>query len=294
MRGHGYHVSMLFGIPNFYHRFGYATTLAEYFVSMDVAELPVRGTGKYTARAVKPGDIPALQRIHRENNAGVPCSLIRSAAHFTNKWRRIEHARVFTNEQGKVAGYIVAHTPDGMLDVTEAGLDSPEVAPDLLANCSAAAQEAHRPRVRFALPPEHPLAHVLARYESAHEMRLTRESGGMMTFVDVAEALENLVPEWEARATANGLSEHSAEATLVVDDRPFRVRSHRGAIDVAPGPGGNKFSLSGGELVRLVTGYAHLEDVYGAERRLITSDGRMLLAALFPKRNPYVHLFDRF
>lgn len=32
MREHGYHVSMLFGIPNFYHRFGDASALIDYTI----------------------------------------------------------------------------------------------------------------------------------------------------------------------------------------------------------------------------------------------------------------------
>ncbi len=294
MRAHGYHVSMLFGIPNFYHRFGYATTLAEYAVLVDVSELPADAPRAYRIRPIKPGDIPAVQRIHRDNNADVPCSLIRSGAHFTNKWNRIEHARVLTNDQGKVLGYVVAHRADAYYDVTEAGIESPEVARDLLANCARAAQESFCTRVRFDLPPEHPLAHVLAQYESVHETRLTRERGGMMTFVDVAESLENLVPEWEARIALGGMSEMNVETTLVVENAGYRVRSHRGAIDVTPAMGENKFSLSRVELMRLVAGYVYFEDVFHERRRLVPPEAYRLLAAIFPKRNPYVHLFDRF
>ena len=46
--------------------------------------------------------------------------------------------------------------------------------------------------------------------------------------------------------------------------------------------------------MRLLTGYSHFEDVFQQERRLIAADARAFLAAIFPKRNPYVHTFDRF
>ena len=294
MRQHGYHVSMLFGIPNFYHRFGYATTLADYSITLDVAELSHGAPGAYHPRQMKPGDIPAVQRIHRENNADVTCSLIRSAAHFTNKWSRIEHASVLTNEQGKVAGYIVAHAGDAYYHVTEAGIEHAGVAPDLMAHSARASQEAYRSRVRFDVPPEHPLAHVLAQFESVHETRISRERGGMMTFVDLEESLECLIPEWEARTAKTGLAEQHVHATIVVDGAPYLVRGHHGAIDVTPEMGENKFAVSRVELMRLVTGYAHFDDVYYAQRRLISAEARRFLSALFPKRNPYVLQFDRF
>jgi hypothetical protein len=58
--------------------------------------------------------------------------------------------------------------------------------------------------------------------------------------------------------------------------------------------GENKFSVSCVELMRLVAGYVYFDDVFDTRRRLVPPDARRFLAAIFPKRNPYVHLFDRF
>ncbi len=294
MREHGYHVSMLFGIPNFYHRFGYATALAEYSITLSAADLPAAGPGRFRVRAVKPGDIAAIQRIHRDSDADVACSLIRASAHYAAKWRRLESANVLVNGNGKVGAYIAAKIVDGTFEVTEAGFDSDFAAAELLSHCARTAADASCARVRFNVPPEHPLARSLAQYESIHEMRLSRERGGMMTFVDVPESLESLVPEWEAQLLQNGRQDIRAEVTLVVDGIAHRVQAHHGAVSVRPGAGPNKFSVSGVELIRLATGYVHLEDVLHARPRLLSPDARALLACLFPKRNPYVHLFDRF
>lgn len=294
MRGHGYHVSMLFGIPNFYHRFGYATTLADYFVTLDAVEAPTLLSGKYRTRPVKPGDIRAIQRMHAANDVGVACSLIRTAAHFTNKWHRFQHAHVFTDDQGKVVGYVLAAPEEDVFAVQEVGIGDPEVAIDILAFCAQRAQEAFKPRLRFAIPPEHLFAHVLRRYDSTHETRLCRQRGGMMTFVDLCETLENLIPEWEHLVAESAIAGERCEVTLLVDGKSFRLRSNRGAIDVSEGAGRNKFGVTPDELMHLVTGYTHLDDIFYARRRIVSADGQALLAALFPKRNPYVHLFDRF
>ena len=81
MREHGYHVSMLFGIPNFYHRFGYATTLAEYSITLNTADVPASGGVPYRARTMKPGDIHVIHRIHRDNDDAGACSLILRPLH---------------------------------------------------------------------------------------------------------------------------------------------------------------------------------------------------------------------
>lgn len=294
MRQHGYHVSMLFGIPNFYHRFGYATTLAEYFVTLDAVEAPTAMTGAYRVRPVKPGDIRAIQRIHAANDADVACSLIRTAAHVTNKWRRFQRAVVFTDTQGKVVGYVWAQAEQDFYAVHEVGVADFAIAAEVLAYCAQRAQEAFMPRIRFALPPEHPFAHFLRQYESNHETYLCRQRGGMMTFVDIGETLEMLIPEWESRVADSAVADDRCEATLVVDGKGFRLRSNRGAIDISDGTGRNKVGLTADQLMHLVTGYTHFEDIFLARRRIVAGDGQALLAALFPKRNPYVHLFDRF
>jgi predicted acetyltransferase len=294
MRSHGYHVSMLFGIPNFYHRFGYTTALAEYTVTLDVTEAACASTQYVLARPVKPGDLPALQRMHTANDADVACSLLRSNAHLTNRWQKIKDAEVLTNARGKMIAYAIARPENGAWLVSEAGIDSPVTGPALIAHCARRAQEALLGSLRFVVPPDHAVARVLRKYESTHEARLCRERGGMMAFVDLGETLESLLPEWEARLASSALSGTHTEVSLIVEDAAWRLRAHRGALDVTPGAGVNKFSVSVQELMHLVTGYAHLSDVYDARRRLITADGRALLATIFPKRDPYVHLLDRF
>jgi len=294
MLGHGYHVSMLFGIPNFYHRFGYATTLADYTISLDVTEVPSVLSGTYKVRAAKPGDIGAIQKIHASNDAEVSCSLLRSSAHLKFKWDRFSPAMVFTTQQGRVVAYVLMRQTEGGSTVEDVGVADLSVAPDVLAYCAGRAQDAFCPRIRFLLPPENPLAHYLARFQSVHEMRISRDRGGMMAFVDLGEALESMLPEWEARVVDTPAEHGRSEVTLLVDGRTYRVRSTHGSLDVAQAPGRHKFSVSRMDLMHLLTGYAHFEDIFCSERRMLPTGSRELLAALFPKRSPCVHPFDQF
>ena len=108
MKNHNYHVSMLFGIPNFYHQFGFSTTLADYAVVLDTLAVSLLFGAEFKVREAKPGDIAAVQRIHAANDTGVACSLLRSSAHMTNRWERCKGMRVLTTDQGKVVAYLVA------------------------------------------------------------------------------------------------------------------------------------------------------------------------------------------
>lgn len=296
LREHGYHVAMLFGIPDYYGRFGFATTLVEYAILLDTPEAGGPAPASCRLRDAKPGDIAALRKMHAANDAATACSLVRTAAHFTNKWERWKDLRVLTNRQGRLMGYYLVQEAEGCLDVIEAGVEEsePEACAALLHACAAAATAKYLPRIRFALPPAHPFAAYLLQFRSTHESKVQRDAGGMMAIVNLGETLESMIPEWEHCLRRSAFHDARAEITLVIDRAPWRVRARRGAIDVAPQSGANKLSLGQIEFLQLLTGYRYLDEVLARQRRILGAEARQFLAALFPKRSPYVWQMDRF
>ncbi len=289
-----YHVSMLFGIPNFYHRYGFATALAEYATSVPVLEATSLTHSGYRLRKGKPGDIRALQKIHGLNDAETSCSLIRTAAHMTSLWERWGDVHVLTNPSGKVFAYFLPRRTDEELCIDETGVANRAACAPLLHACAQYAAEEMQARMRFCGPPGHPLIQYLLQYRSTHEMRVTRDQGGMMALANTAEALESMLPEWESRLMRSAAREFRTEVTLLVDGKPFRVRANRGALDVTPGNGKNKVGLTAGELMHLLAGYRYLGEVLSLRRRILTAEAKALLTAMFPKRTPYVWPADRF
>lgn len=295
MRSNGYHVSLLFGIPNFYHRFGFATALAEYAITMELEETASVPAFTHRLRDAKPGDIPAIQRIHNANDTEVACSLIRTSAHLTNKWtHRAKTVRVLANGQGKVVAYFMARKEGAHLVVDDVGVGDKTLCDPVLAACARLAADETVGRIQFLVPPTHPFARFLLQYKSTHEMRVTHDEGGMLAFINLPETLESMTPEWERLIAASSLRDVRAELTLLVDGEEFRVRTNRGAVDVAATSGHNRVSFTAVELMYLVTGCRHVEDILAARRRILSEETRDFLAAIFPRRAPYVWAFDRF
>ena len=294
LHDHSYHVSMLFGIPNFYHRFGFCTTLAEYGVIVPVREAAAASHAPYRMRNGKPGDIPAIQRLHNLNDSAAACSIIRSAAHFSAHWKRWEALRVITDDKGKVTGYFLPGQEESEVLIEEAGVADHAACAALLHACSRIAAGRFAAQLRFLGPPMHPLMQFLLRHRSIHEMRITRDQDGMMAFVNLGESLESMIPEWESQLAQSAARTLRTECTLIVNRKPWRIRANRGAIDISPVTGANKVGLSEAELMQLTVGYRYLDEILAQHRRIITAEGRALLAALFPKRDPYVWRSDRF
>ena len=295
MREHGYHVSMLFGIPNFYHKFGYSTSLAEYATTVTVGELSDIKVPKYKLRKGKPGDISAISKIHNQHEDDVACSLIRGRAHISNQWRSWENVQVMTNEQGKVFGYFVPRLKEQELILDEAGVLKREECRYLLHACAKLAHESYRDRIRFRMPPEHIVSRHLMQYRSNHVTCLTREEGGMLAVINPLETLESMLPEWEMLLQTHQLAVSDLELSFYIHKRSYRLRFHRGALDITEGVvGKNRIGLQNSDLVHLLTGYIHLDDILARQRRILSGDARTLLKVLFPKRTPFVWPLDCF
>ena len=289
-----YHVSVIFGLPEFFQRFGFAPVLAGYSILIDALELSLSARVMLKHRPLKPGDLDAVQKIHSANGSRLPCSVVRSAVHFANNWERVKTARVCTNHQGKVVGYYFLRSTGDCLEVEEVGAERAEVIRDILGACVELSHAEGSGLVRFQVPPDHPFAHYLAQYESRHEMHIGAQEGGMMAFVDLDEALESMIPEWESQLSQSLLRDVRCELTLVVAGGPYRIRANRGAIDIARSAGQNKFTLDKAELIQLVTGASYVDDVVDRYRRFMAPGIREFLGVLFPKRNPYLPILDRF
>ncbi len=294
MRNHSYHVSMLFGVVDFYHRFGFTTMLSDYVTAISVLEAENADHEPHRVRQGKPGDIQAIHKIHNQDESDMACSIVRSTAHMTNQWERWKPVQVLTNEKGKVRGYFLPRIENSDLIIDELGIAGHDTCGALLHAVAQFSRAHHASQIRIAAPPTHPFMKYLMRFESRYEMHVKRNRDGMMAIINMGETLESMIPEWESQLTRSSLYSERAEVTLLVDKKPFRIRATRGAIDVAPQSGDNKVTLSQGEFSQLLCGYRYLDEVLATRRRLVTPQGRSLLEVLFPKRTPFVWTMDHF
>ena len=294
MKTRGYHLSMLFGIADFYHRWGFASVLPEYASVITLREAD-RATGPcIKERRMKPGDITAVLSLHNRGDADTSCSIIRSSAHFNNRWERWKEARILTDANGKVVASYLGRIAGEDYLIDELNATDTALFPAVLRACLNRARHEYAGRMRFNIPPSHAFAVFLTQYTTDHETHLYRNSNGMIASVNIEEVLECMTAEWESLLSASSMKDMAATVTLVIDNTPYRVRSHHGMIDVVPCPGENKFSISRLEFIQLISGYRHLEEIVASRRRALRAPAKSLLQVLFPKRTPYVWLLDRF
>jgi hypothetical protein len=218
-------LSMLYGIPNFYPKFGYATAGPDHFIWLtrlaDEAILPAG----WQARPFTPADLPAVRRLYDENTAdGVGCA-VRAAG----GWRRLAEpkgeaghdCRVVVDREGQVRAYawrarwhwyvdiLERDEPDGLV-IAEVMADGPAAADAVLTACRQwATEEAARrssPLQRVVLPltPEGFVAAAAMHQSASFVHRFVRCGSSMARVLDVARLLEALKPELTRRLSAAG------------------------------------------------------------------------------------------
>ncbi len=219
-------LSMLYGIPHFYPKFGYSTAGPDQFIALTrltaARDLP---TG-WQSRPFAPADLAAVRDLYEQNTAeGVGCA-VRSLE--AEPWRKLaspdreaNDCRVVVDREGKVRAYawraqwhwymgsIEREHPDALV-IGEVMAEDPTAADAVLATCRAwAAEESAKgpapvKQVVLALPPEGHVA-AAARFQSARFIHHYDPCGASMARVlNVERLLEAMRPELARRLQAAG------------------------------------------------------------------------------------------
>lgn len=293
LREQRYHVAMLFGKPHVHYPWGFHTCLPDYTVVIETRSA-LKHESPYRVRAGGAGDMRVLQRMHSDNDSATACSILRLSGHFVNKAKEFTSSHVLTDTEGRIVGYYFAQDCGTYLEVEEVGVTDTSICPAILRHCGEMAAEGSLGTIRFRVPPTHLFARFMLEEPSVHETEVLQDGGGMLAFIDIPETLESMVPEWEEQLGRTLIRDARTEVTLVIEGQPIRVRANKGALDVAATSGTSRVSLSTRELMVMLTGHRSAADILEGRFGLVGGDARQLLQAIFPKRTPYVWMFDRF
>jgi hypothetical protein len=318
-------LSMLYGIPDFYPKFGYATAGPDHFIHLtDLSRgAPLLG---WSVRPFSAGELEAARSLYEGNLARPETSGAAIRAPEARAWTRLtataegngpDSCRVVVNPEGRVAAYAwrargcwytdncERNDPEALV-LGEVVAESPAAGEAALAACrrwGAEEGEGRQPplkRVTLALPPEGPVAAAARRQGARFEQRYQGCGGSMARVLDVGRLLEALGPAFAARLAAarttfQGTLRMETEiggATLAIRPGSVTVQA-TGGEETGPGPA-LAVRLPQAELARLALGAFPPEEVLSRLEVPVHGPAWELLHALFPARRPHMYLPDRF
>lgn len=317
-------LSMLYGIPDLYPKFGFATAGPDHLIYLRLLQAPADLPVGWLARPIAPGDLPAVRRLYEGAAATAVGAAVRSPER--RAWKNLEAVadgsstdtcRVIQDPEGAVRAYawraeghwysrLLAKEDPQVFIVAEVIADGPASADAVLADLPlmAAGIESDTPPkdVLLGLPPEGAVAAAAMRQSARVVSRWSRCGGSMARVLNAHRLIGALRPELEARLRF-ARSTFNGRLRIETDEGGACLDIDRGHVILLPGPESAwgaepgatlELRLPQYELARLALGAFPPHDVLDRLERPPARAARELAAVLFPVRRPHMYLPDRF
>jgi len=292
MTSQGWDVSLLFGIPDFYNKFGYAVCLADQSVTVptrDAERAGEKATG-YTVRAAEEGDFAFIARLHNESNKLRSVSRIRDETEFRrfprgSRGRAAARAYVVQNQDAERVGYAACDDAKTEVRVVEVNATERAAFPAIVYHFAQMAVAMRCGEVEFFMPLDHPFTRYVMRYGCRTHGIYHRMGGGMMRILNQESLFGKLRPALQRR-----VGERSVHAV---------IKTELGTTELKLGPAGGepltcRASLPQSALTQLVVGYRQADDVLGDEGVESEGDAEGVLDVLFGGQHPFSWQADCF
>ena len=286
------HISTLFGIPDFYHRFGYATICPEYEIRIGLDALD-RGGPAASLDDVHPTDWDPIARMCNAAYAALDGSVVRREGAWQgpkqgSDWDRTPQALVSRDAHGRPTAYAVVDTEltEGCLAVSEAAASSNAAAESLAIGLAELARSRNATGLLARLHPGAGLGPLLQRCGGAAVVTRPDNAGYMARIVDLSAVLRKCTPSLSARASACDLP--------VPETIHVRTDIGDGRIALAGQAPPAELAIDRLGLVRLLFGYKTIEELRATRQVDAHGVSDDVLAVLFPRNDGYCFRPDRY
>ena len=156
-RARGYHTTMLYGIPSFYPKYGYAKAFPRTRFTMAVRDAEALDDGPFQFVPFQAEThLPSLLRIYARANAVRTGTIVRTRGRWQPfrkglSWSSEAKPEVALDARGRMVGYIVFHGQHLTATVLEAAGATPAVFPALLRRAAQRAWDQRLENIDFRL-----------------------------------------------------------------------------------------------------------------------------------------------
>ena len=292
MRDLGYDFSILFGISNFYHKFGYTRAWSDENYYVPVSDLPSEALErKVEAFKVEPRE--DLAKLYNRHFARATGTAVRPTYRATLYPGKEFQGLLWKNAKRQVEGYVLFVRGGQRLDCIEAVGEVEQV----LRTLAGEARGQHASEVRFeGLPHDSELARRLRRGTCRSEALFNRCGGAMIRTVNLQQALTKMADELAHRLAGSALRGFKGEL-LIADARETAVLAiGKSGVRVMDKPAkGVRNAIRGGdEVAQLLIGTDPVTEIASGFGTRFSGAGRDLAEALFPAQHPILHQPDRY
>jgi predicted acetyltransferase len=291
----GYDISFLHGIQDFYHKYGYATCMAEHEFSLETRDAErVRGGAR--VRPVKKGDIPQIARIYNRDNAERTGSAVRDQRTWEGLrlgtwWSIRAGVRVVVDPQDRVKGYVAFDDVEHCCRAGEIGGNGEDVFAAILGFLARRAVKLRREQVWVNAPADHLFAVYCREFGMRLHSLYPRNEKPMGRIINLPSCMGKILPELENRW---GRGEHGENLCIATDIGGVTLKWAGEKLVIEEKLKGKKVRLRQEHLMQLLMGYGRPEDLLARRRIVLPREKGELMARLFPLQEAQLWWADRF
>jgi hypothetical protein len=288
MRAAGYDMSVLFGITDFYWRFGYVRAWSESNYFLATANLPKEKPAGRLRRFSRPdrGDLADLYNRQYATTTG-------TAVHpfWRRRWRPRREGWLWTDARGRAAGYVQVSPKKQSLGCHEF-VGEPEA---ILRVVGHLARRAGCDQVEFdCVPHDGPLARVLRRGTCRVETEHFRNEKALVRTINLASTLGKMAAELTRRLKRSPLAGWRGRL-LIADPREQAVlQIGHGGIRIEPQGKCENLIRGGEQIAQLLLGTDEPAETIEAGGIRLRGEARRLADILFPAQHPVISGPDHF
>ena len=289
LRAAGYDMTVLFGINDFYHKFGYVRAWASTPHVARLSDLPSERPDaplrRFAVRARK--DLAALYNRQYARVTGTAVRPTFQRSRRPSQWQGFGWA----GPSGRLAGYLLVSHARGTLSCPEACGDAEQV----LRAAAALARKRSCYQVRFeALPYAGPLARRIRRGTCRVESHYARSGGPMVRTLHLPRVLMKMAGELSRRLARSHLARWRGRLVVADADARAVLSIGRSGVRVSAEGSGRHAVRGGHEVTRLLLGSDEPGEIVEAAGIRLAGDARKLLPVLFPNQHPMLSPWDSF
>jgi predicted acetyltransferase len=291
-----YDGSFLFGIRDFYDKFGYVTCMPERRLYLETRDAE-RATKALGIRPMRPADLPAIVRLYNRDNATRTASVVRRAGTWDgfpmgSQFGISPIGRVITDAGRRVVGYVVYDDTKRRVRAAEVGGNGIAVHGTILRHLAERAVRLRCQELSCSIPVDHPFARFCRQFGCRDSTHFAPNAGPMGRIINLGSFLGKVAGELESRW---GSTEREMKLTLRTDLGSCSVGWENGSLRMAATErGGTRVQLTQDALMVLMMGYRTPADLLSSGQLRAPQAVRGLLERLFPQQQAHMWWPDRF
>lgn len=279
-----YDFSLLFGIPNYYYRWGFTSCLPQNSVEIATYQAE-RAQQTHKISPLLPAHFPSLVSIYNKNNISRTGAVVRNPEHFTTlrlgSTFGIKAEGYVLEKNGQIEGYIILDEAKRRVNACEIGGLNTGVYHSCLAFLAEQAISKRLGSVSATLPQDHPFVLLAREYGATVTANYVYNADGMGRIVSQDNVLKTLEDQLYKNSGLD--SEHVA----------LLFKSELGATKLGKGPKSIQIAVDQKTLTQLIFGYRDASSLK-FEGKIQTDLTEEILQKMFPLRLSHLSGPDKF